>query len=161
MRKRQTVFIDLNTPRKKTPLQEWREGVEARTNQGRGPSLIPGGSFLDYCELPLAPAPVLTIDLDAILDELGAVVGEVTDGEVVLYDSLNRQPVLLALADRATSTSFTLPTTATRIAGVWFDSLHADPESMWQFTPDVSISTTAPLPTGMLVQVLYVGVVNS
>ena len=160
MHKTVTAFIDVNVPRKKTPLQEIREQIESRTQQGRGPSIIIGDPGLDYCPVPLPMAPILQVDLDAILDSFGNQVGEVDDGEVILYDSLNQQPVLLAQASRVTSTSFTLPTDATWIVDVWFDWLHADPETMWQFSPDTTITTTASLPTDMLVQVLYVGVAN-
>jgi hypothetical protein len=161
MRKTKTIVVDVNTPRKLTPLQEIREAVEARTQGGQSPVLTPGSGFLDYCEGFLPPKPVLKIDLDAILDSLGATVGEVGDGgQVILYDSMDKEPVLLALASRVTSTSFTLPTDATYVVDVWFDSLHADPEDMWQFTPDTSITTTAELPDDMLVQVLYVGIVE-
>ena len=160
MNKTVTAFIDVNVPRKKTPLQEIRESVEARTQGGRGPSLITIGGGLDYCPLPLPSAPVLNIDIDAILDSFGLQVGEVSDGEVILYDSLNQQPVLLANASRVTGTSFTLPTHATYVIDVWFDYLHADPETMWQFTPDTSITTTASLDSNVIVTVLYVGIAN-
>lgn len=160
MRKTQTIFVDVNHPRKKTPLQEWRESIEARTNQGRGSTLTPGATGLDYCPLPLPSAPVLNIDLDAILDSFGLQVGEVDNGEIILYDSFNQQPVLLALAARLTGTTFSLPTAASYVVDVWFDSLHADPETMWQFDADTSITTTAPLDSMVLVQVLYVGIAN-
>lgn len=160
MHKTQTVFIDVNHPRKTTPLQEWRESIEARTNQERGPSINAGSGFLDYCPLPLPAAPVLQVDLDAILDSFGLEVGEVAEGGVVLYDSFNQQPVLLAHAARVTGTSFTLPTHASRVTDVWFDSLHADPETMWQFSPDTSLTTTASLDPAVLVQALYIGIAN-
>ena len=154
MRKTQTVTIDVNIPRKTTPLQEWREAVETRTQGGDGPSVIPG---YDYCPVPLPGAPVSSVDVDAILDAIGAQIGEVDNGEAILYDSLNPHPVLLATATRLTSSSFSLPTPALRVQDVWFDSLHADPEDMWQFTPETLITTTVPLDSAVLVQVLYIG----
>lgn len=161
MRKTQTAFIDLNIPRKKTPLQEWREQIESRTQQGRGPSTGQIGGGLDYCPIALPGAPVLNINLDDILDSFGLEVGEVdAQNEVVLYDSFNQQPVLLANATRVTGTSFTLPTHASWVVDVWFDSLHADPETMWQFTADTTITTTASLDSQVIVQVLYVGIAN-
>lgn len=160
MHKTQTAFIDVNVPRKKTPLQELREQIEARTNQGRGPSIISGDTSLEYCAYFLPGAPVLTVDLDAILDSFGNQVGEIDNGEVILYDSLDQQPVLFAQANRVTSASFNTPSDATYVVDVWFDWLHANPETMWQFNPDTSITTTADLDSQVLVQVLYVGIAN-
>lgn len=159
MHKTVTAFIDVNVPRKQTVLAEIREAIEARTEQYRPPTGTEG-TGLDYCEDFLPPGDIYKIDVDAILDALGDQVGEVDDGEVVLYDTLDPNPILLAVASRDTSTSFTLPTVAQYVVDVWFDSLHADPVDMWQFTPDTSITTTASLPADMLVQVLYVGIVD-
>lgn len=156
-RRTMTILIDVNIPRKSTPLQEWREGIETRTQEGQGPAVIPGDGFLDYCPLPLPGAAPLVVDLDALLDALGIQVGEIDNGEVVLYDSLNPNPVLLATAARDTNSEFTTPTPALRVTDVWFDSLHADPEDMWQFIAPNTITTTEPLPSSILVQVLYVG----
>lgn len=160
MRKTQTLTIEVNIPRKTTPLQEWREAIETRTQDGQGPTIIPGDGFKDYCPIPLPSAPVLEVDLDAILDDIGIEVGEIDNGEVILYDEINPNPVLLALASRSTATSFSIPSEALRIQDVWFDYLHADPESMWQFVEPTTITTTASLPSDMLVQVLYVGITN-
>ena len=156
MRKTQTVTIDVNIPRRLTPLQEWREAIETRTQDGQGPSIIPGDGFLDYCYLPLPYAPPYAVDLDALLDALGVEVGEIVEEEVVLYDSFNPNPVLLATATRSTDSVFLLPSRALRVQDVWFDSLHADPETMWQFEPTQTITTTEALPSAVLVQVLYV-----
>lgn len=158
MRKTETIIVDVNAPRKITPLQEIRERVESRTQDGLGPTVIHGDPSLEYCPVTLPAAPVLRVDLDAILDSFGIQVGEIDQEEVILYDSFDPQPVLIALASRVTGTSFTIPSHATYVVDVWFDSLHADPDTMWQFTPDTQLTTTASLDPATLVQVLYVGI---
>jgi hypothetical protein len=154
MQKTRTLFIAVNTPRRRTPESGQISQQVSQQTQLRGPS---SSGTLPYCPVDLPPAATLYVSGSNILDDLGNVWGTIESGIPIPTDSFNQNPVLLALAARITSTQFNLPTNAERVVDVWFDSLHSDPETMWTFSPDLTINTTAALDSQILVQALYIG----